>query len=110
MSMNKKEQIEFVRELFSMDAGCDLKINVWHPPMEELSWLLERLKVDIHPDCAHILDLYDGHARYDSPTEVVVFLHDGDVDNVREHEKLKDLYNEWYLNKQKKGGEQIDES
>ena len=115
MTLNKEEQIKFVRELFEMEGTYDLRINVWYPSMEKLDWLLQRLKVKIHIEVPHILNLYDGDRQYTSPTEVCVFLDKKDVDEFREHPKLKDLYNKWYFNKQKeenktkKGGEQINE-
>jgi len=109
----KEEQIKLVQELFKMEGIYDLRINVWHPSKEKLDWLLQKLKVDIHGDVDHILHLYDDVYSYSSPTEVTVFLDHDKVDEFREHPKLKDLYNEWYFNKQKeedktkKGGEQI---
>ena len=109
MVMNTEERKEFVDELFSMEGKYEIRVNVWHPSDEQLDWLLGKLKVEIHCECAHILNLYDGATQYGSPTEVCVFLGKENIDDIREHPKLKDLYNEWYFNKQKKGGE-INES
>ena len=106
MIMNKEEQKEFVNRLMNSDMKYDLRFVVWHPTSEQLNWVLsvKELRVKIHPDCPGILNMYDGASEYSSPVEVTLYFKDECIDGIREHEKLKDLYNEWYLNKQKKGG------
>ena len=110
----KEEQIKLVQELFKMEGEYELRINVWYPTKKKLDWILEQnIHIEIHSNCNDILTLTDMNDQYSSPTTLVVYLREEDVDEFREHPKLKDLYNEWYFNKQKeedktkKGGEQI---
>jgi len=104
MAMDKEEQKTFVNEFLSKEINCDLRMSAWHPTTEQMDWLLNvpKLRAKIHTDCPHILNLYDGDGEYSSPTEVTVYFKDERIDDIREHVKLKDLYNEWYLNKQRK--------
>ena len=112
----KEEQIKLVQELFKMEGEYELRITVWYPTKKKLDWILEQnIHIEIHSNCNDILTLTDTNDQYSSPTTLVVYLREEDVDEFREHPKLKDLYNEWYFNKQKeenkrkKGGEQINE-
>jgi hypothetical protein len=101
--MNKNEPIQLVKDLFTMHERCNLHIDVWYPSMEVLDWLLEKFVVGINLNIPTILQMYDDTKREFAHTYLSVFLHDEEVDIIREHEKLKDLYNEWFFNKQKKG-------
>lgn len=114
MKRKAKEQKEFMDSLLEKDAECEVRVNVWHPKEDQLDWLLDlkQFKVAIHKEVPTILDFYDGHGTYDSPTELTVFLHDEDLPSLRKHEKLKHLYEEWYkvldeqvAKKQGKGGD-----
>ena len=108
-----KEQISLISMLAKTKVECGITITVWFPTKEQLNLILaSNLKVSIHPDSPTILRLYEGRADYDAYTKLVIYFKDADMDNVREHPKLKDLYNEWFFKKQKeakKGGEQINE-
>lgn len=102
-----KRQQEIVQKLVENNTQGEMRLYIWHPKKAQREWLLELegYHARVHPDTKTIVTLYDISDISNAQTQIVLYFDENEIDDIREHKKLKDLYNKWFFDKQKKGGD-----